>query len=321
MAKKIVFTPIAITLLIFIILFIIILILCSIWLSSGIHIEKYEEKIKDIDLESDNNENNIKVYTLGTNMNRELYNNISSFKQYGYNYKVIGIGEKFEGWRWRVLKYIDCIKEHRIKYGENTIIIFIDGYDALACSSEEGLYDKFKNYNCRILGGIEKGFTGALMDGYIDNWWKYYNLDKNKYKYTKCNAGFIMGYPKELEELYQWIYDNNYNDDQVGLREYTNTFPEKIYYDINSIIIYNRRITDQEDKDINLPHFKHYYSYSGFGKLLGVTFNDDVKKYIKDSYSLEPIESKNTINNLKFTIGFSTVAIIILTLLFIPQIT
>src|SRR5207253_1742740 len=124
-------------------IFLIIIIFCIVQLSRGIYTDEYVNDIRDIELDSDVSDSNIKVYISGTSFKKELYNNASSLKQYGYNYKVLGIGEKFTGFRWKIEKYLAAAKEHRIKYGDDTIMIVMDGYDAFACLPPEGLYEKF----------------------------------------------------------------------------------------------------------------------------------------------------------------------------------
>lgn len=316
---------VAITLLVFMVIFFIIIIICLFFLSLDFNVET-DEDIRQIELKSNKEDEKIKIFTLGTSMNRELYNNISSLKQFNYNYEVIGIGEEWGGWIWRTKKYINCIKEHRNKYGDNSIIIFIDGYDAFACSSPENLYEKFINYikdypECGIVSGLEKGVVGCKMYGDIDKWWIYHGLDKNKYKHKTCNAGFVMGYCKDLQNLYEWIYDQEYDDDQVGLREYTNTYPNKIFYDINSVIIYNKNISELNDQDIydNPPHFRHYPGYGKHPKVFGKTFDKDVQKYIQDNYSIE-VKPENELDNIKYVLIFSIIGFTLLTIGFIPQV-
>ena len=164
----------AIIFLVLIIIFILLIILSLLCLSNNIFIDKYSDLIDDIPLKSDLN-TNIKIYVLGTSLNRELYNNISSLIQYNYNYEIICMGENFGGWRWRTKKYLDTIKKHKLEYGNESIIIFIDGYDAFASSDSDDLYEKFIDYikdkpECKIISGVERGLPGGKQYGNIEKW-------------------------------------------------------------------------------------------------------------------------------------------------------
>lgn len=83
---------------IFILIIVILLLIISYCILTLFMCSYNEEKLKDIELENlppENIENQITIVTLGTQMKKELYNNVSSLKQYEHNYKVIGIGKKF----------------------------------------------------------------------------------------------------------------------------------------------------------------------------------------------------------------------------------
>src|SRR5438132_4451496 len=124
------------------VLFLITVIIC---LYYYINYKNKNNAIRNININNLNDScvDEITVYVLGTDMKKELYNNLLSLQKNGYNYKLIGYKEKWGGWRWRIQQYINTIKEHIKLYGENSIIIFIDGYDAIACKNKTGLKEIF----------------------------------------------------------------------------------------------------------------------------------------------------------------------------------
>jgi hypothetical protein len=293
-----------------IIFLLIVAIMCIWWKFSGkFTCIKPDDIIKPIELELKNNNSKVTVYTLGTNMKKGLYNMISSLKQNNHTYKVINYSDKFDGWRWRVKQYINTLEKH-IEEKNNDIVIFVDGYDAFSCKNYEGLYEKFLSFNKPIIVGSEKGDPVSTHNyGKVDEWWdNNKNYDKYQYNHKCCNAGFIMGYSNDLLLLYKWIYDNNYEDDQMGLREYIKTYPENIYMDINSEIVYNKMMHESFDNELN-PYFMHFPS-SDNTSLIDITMEEYYKEHINEYYSVYPIYLPHAMNVL---IGlFLTIIIVIM---------
>ena len=113
-----------------------------------------------------------------------------------------------------------------------------------------------------------------------------------------------------MEEMLQWIYDGEYAGDQIGLREYTKVYPEKIYYDLNSEIISNTLPLDFSSY-IKDTYFRHYPAMKTW-KMLQYTYDKDLQKYVKNNLSSYPIEiEKSDKNNLNFVLGFSIFGILI----------
>lgn len=116
-----------------------------------------------------------------------------------------------------------------------------------------------------------------------------------------------MGRAKDLEELYQWIYDNKYEDDQIGLLNFTELFPEKIEYDMEEEIINNKLPVDKNYIEKNEPYFRHYPGYGNIQSLFFITFNNYPKKYINDFYDFSKlVVTKTKYNTAIFTLTFST---------------
>lgn len=81
-----------------------------------------------------------------------------------------------------MLQYINYIKKHKEIYDEDSILIFIDGYDAFACKNSGGLYEKFIS-----LTEGNKILSGFLSPMVIPKWWKHKKINPNNYYKTKCN--------------------------------------------------------------------------------------------------------------------------------------
>ena len=110
-----------------------------------------EINIPSIKLESICDNPKITVYTIGTSINKELYNMLLSLKQNMYNYKLVGLGLKWNGYKDKIGVYLDACKKHKQKYGTDGIIIIVDGYDAFSCKESKGLFEKFNELTKKII--------------------------------------------------------------------------------------------------------------------------------------------------------------------------
>lgn len=298
----------------FLVFFSIIFIISMLYLFGPYHTTEkiIPNQISDQNLPNDpiEMEDKITLYSIATDMKKEVYNHISSLKQYKHNYKVIGIGSKWTGFTFKIKNYMEACENHFKVYGEDSIIICVDSYDAFSCKNVDGLRELFLSFNARILGGVEDCPKIAPNYGNIDKWWEYKNLDRNRYKYTSCNSGFIMGYAKDIYLAYKWIYENNFKCDQLGFSAYVSKYPELINFDLDQKIIFNKAVIDNTTYNPNC-YFKHYPGYISFCKFIFLSFDVECN-FIKDKYSLIPFELSNSeINDLNFTAIFSGVGIVL----------
>ena len=61
--------------------------------------------------------NNLYIITLATTKTNAVDNFILSCKNNNLNFKILGLNEKFQGWRWRMEKYLNDLKN----YNDNDI--------------------------------------------------------------------------------------------------------------------------------------------------------------------------------------------------------
>jgi hypothetical protein len=158
----------------------------------------------------------IKVITLSTDEGPALDNWILGAKKLGYDYTILGRGEKWGGWSWRTQKYIEAIK----KIPNNCIVLIVDGNDILFTRGPASLYRAYKSAGSPaiIFGGeptccVGK-FSAHQMNGErnraistIDN-----RGPKNRWKFP--NAGCIMGRKDAVLEALETVKDEP--DDQAG---------------------------------------------------------------------------------------------------------
>lgn len=200
---------------------------------------------------------------------------VESCRRHGKELKVIGYGEKWQGFNWRFRLMIDYLKS----LPENDIVCFVDGYDVICCRDLNEMSHVFldikEKTGCKMITGTEivKTFSAGYF-GYI-----YFGRCRNE----AINAGTYIGIVKDLLEILPDIYnldDRDDADDQQLMIKYcqkTNNvmIPDKdnklFLTIVNSLSEIDQYIDIDENKRVtyhsNNPFFIHA---PGYGYLDGI---------------------------------------------------
>jgi hypothetical protein len=121
----------------------------------------------------------------------------------------------------------------------------------------------------------------------LANYWKHYKVVEKPFR-KFANMGLVSGYAKDLRHMLSWIIDNNYKDDQLGLCNYMNTFPENVYADVNALIFHtsgfgflacraNSKIQSQDGPTLAelLGHRGFFLHIAGIVNIKGQKFSYD----------------------------------------------
>ena len=154
------------------------------------------------------------VISLATDYTNAVENFEKSCKTNNINYKIIGLNEKFEGWRWRMQKYLDSIKS----YKDEDIVIFSDSYDVIVQQNKNEIIKKFKKMDGNVIISSEMNLllVPELKQFNIYPQYLSFNnfLKNNKSDYLYPCLGLVIGYKKYLEEVYTEIL--NFNDNEIN---------------------------------------------------------------------------------------------------------
>jgi len=171
---------------------------------------------------------------------------------------IIGFGEKWGGWDWRTDKIIDYLRNCDM----SDIVMMIDGFDVLVLASPNEILQKFKSMKCQVLFSCSHCSRGQPDN----NSFTYQNIAfpsvKKYFQSNKdyiLNAGTVMGYSKQLLQLYLQIRINqqqmNITDDQILLNKmdlsflrYNIDFDSKIFWiwEIDQIKDYGNMLIQNE---------------------------------------------------------------------------
>lgn len=160
----------------------------------------------------------------------------NSLKKWKYKFKVIGYGEKWEGFMTKIRAYHNFLS----KLKKLHIVCITDCYDVLACGSPDELLRKYKKFkknvvistqdNCRDCNCIE-----------LKNWWKL-NSDR-PYVNRYLNSGFIIGPSDKICNILKFMFDLHMTDDQLALCRYVEKYPDEVDLDLLCSLVGTIRFT------------------------------------------------------------------------------
>tara|TARA_B100000745_G_C20126627_1_gene385932 strand:- start:542 stop:1363 length:822 start_codon:yes stop_codon:yes gene_type:complete len=147
----------------------------------------------------------MKNIVVATKKNVGYYNILKqSCKIHNIELVTLGLGQK---WTHFILKF-DLWLEYLNKLDDdNEIVMINDAYDVIMLQNSNTILKKFKQFNKKIIFGIQDGF--------------FTNIIFNKCKEYVICSGNIIGYVKYLKKFIQLIFKHkniwkkNNNDDQI----------------------------------------------------------------------------------------------------------
>ena len=155
---------------------------------------------------------NLYVISLATDYTNAVDNFKKSCKKNNLNCKIIGLNQEFKGWKWRMQMYIDSIKN----YNDNDIIIFADSYDVIVQEDKDTILKKFKKLNKRVVISSE---MNLLLPAELKQFKMHPQLfTENKFlknnlsDYIYPCLGLVIGYKKEISELYNLLIKYNHSE-------------------------------------------------------------------------------------------------------------
>lgn len=175
------------------------------------------------------NINIMKLVTVATQSERYFPWLEQSCKRFNVNLTVLGWGEKWKGFSWKIyllVKYLKSVEP-------DEIVCFIDAYDVILLKPLQELEKRFielhQKTGCKIVVGQDKALN-AFHKFIVKSIFGSCNK-------SNINAGTYIGYAKDLITLLKGAYqlDPRFDsDDQVLLVKYCNIVPDAFYIDDES---------------------------------------------------------------------------------------
>ncbi|XP_069111312.1 procollagen-lysine,2-oxoglutarate 5-dioxygenase 1-like [Argopecten irradians] len=171
----------------------------------------------------------IQVVTVATHANDGLRRYMKSAQKYGFDVKVLGFGQKWDGGNMELGigggHKVNLLKEGIQEFAgrDDLLLMFTDSYDVVFTNTAEELVKKFKKFDARVVFSAE-GFCwpkDELAKQYPES-----SMSNDHFKliiFPLCFAGFI-GYAKDILEIVSHKAIGNQDDDQLY---YTEIFLDK----------------------------------------------------------------------------------------------
>jgi len=177
----------------------------------------------------------MKIVSFATENHVGLENlKLSLSKVNGWEHTIIGLNTKWKGWITRMQAYRDFCKNLE---NQNEIIVFSDAYDVLCLQSSETFLELYQEFaNDKIIIGAEIGCAANCFPP--TQWWSENDIQKDA-KRKFVNGGLIAGSAKMIGTMWEWAIEQKFDDDQIALGHYTNTYPDLIFLDVNSLFFFN----------------------------------------------------------------------------------
>lgn len=209
----------------------------------------------------------IKLIAFSTKNHVGLVNYKKSIEQQNDSWDLIVFGEnvKWEGWRTRMKCYYDIANS----FPSDELLVFTDAYDVLCLQPSTGFKEIFESFKTNIVSGAESGCDEVGNCYPPKKWWAYHNFPITTCANKYVNGGLFCGKAGSIAHLWSWCLKENYDDDQIALGHFMDTFPDQITLDSNNKLFFNddngrKKYTFMPDKTIirdNIlykPYFIHF---------------------------------------------------------------
>ena len=178
----------------------------------------------------------MKVVTVATHPERYFNSLLDSAKKNNIEITVLGMGQKWQGFKWRLTLMKDFLKNNK----PDEIIVFIDAYDVIFLQDLKKLKDEFikakKLHDFKIYIGVDSDLESPIFKYSYD---KIFMVENNPYR---LNAGVYIGYAKDILDVIEEIERTNIEnitDDQVLLVKQYIRNPKTFYFDTKKTVILN----------------------------------------------------------------------------------
>lgn len=228
------------------------------------------------------------VVLLATHWTPTFENCRRSLHVFGFDYTVLGWGETWKGWKWRTQMYANYLRTQSY----NSLVIFLDAYDAIVSRHLSEFYHTFQAFGRPIVIGCEWWKGSQKNSGLVSDWWKKNNR-KPAFR-NRVNAGCVVGRAGPLLQMYDWVLENHFEDDQRGIAAWINNYGEKLVaLDSGSALIYNGHVFDGlvTSKTAFFQHFPGPLLKLGMMPLYNATLRRSIQNYARCQYPPDYIEA------------------------------
>jgi len=199
-----------------------------------------------------------------------------TLKRNGWSYKFIGEGDTWKGY---VATRATSYKKYLETIPKETLVILSDARDVVCLRNPSAFTQGFRSFGTNILISMELFCEGKLdpppdhdktkwQCEPLDKYWTHLGIKQPIRKFA--NAGLMAGKAGALADMLGWIIDKGFTDDQLGVGNYMNTFPDKIAADYDAQLVHSSTfgcyagIQDVQVQATDSPTFAELFGRSAF---------------------------------------------------------
>jgi hypothetical protein len=166
---------------------------------------------------------------------------LESCGRHGIAPEVLGWGEKWQGFTWKV----DLVRKHIQTLNDDDIVFIVDAYDVLVLEDIHEIVRRFKQFNKPIVFASENEDDFGMYSFFFGYCFRNDN--------HKINGGMISGYAWALKRLFQAARDTHSEttDDQVLWNTTCSAnedfFSQNVSFDTENRLMYIPPLLDLEN--------------------------------------------------------------------------
>lgn len=211
----------------------------------------------------------IRVLLVATKEMPGLRNSVETLAQNGYDYRIIGMGQKWEGWRQRMQWYLEAADEFSKDHLDG-IVVCMDAYDAISLRPQSDAFQTtFDSFGKSLVLGLERSCGSNCVP--ITEWWndrgrQFLNTEGKPPRDQYVNGGLLAGRASAIRDLYAWMLKSGATDDQMGLGTWALEHPDAWAPDVLGLLFKNRiwgEPLEDEDANGHVAFFAHFPGSAG----------------------------------------------------------
>lgn len=208
-----------------------------------------------------------------------------TLEHHKWDYQFIGEGLKWNSSKDKIYGYY---KELQL-LNDDKIVVLSDARDVFCLRNSDFFIEQIKDivqdkiiisaemFLCGHMNWNDKQIADALVKNPtffwqgvpLDEYWNYHKINPIPFR-RYVNSGLIVGKAKNLKNVFKWIIDNNYEDDQLGMSKYTIQFPHLVHLDYKANILHtsstfvNGSLYDYDIQQKDLLTFHELFGFSSY---------------------------------------------------------
>ena len=201
---------------------------------------------------------------------------VETLKINNWAHVVLGHGEKWDNYMTKMNAY----RRHLETLPPDKIVVVTDAHDVYCLRNAHYFVDDFKSLNKPIVVSAELFAEGRInydskcpysQVEWLGPYFEHHGMRIFATDHVKkyANSGLMCGYAQNLLHFNNWIFENEYVDDQKATAAYANEHPDNVHLDMDAKLLHtctasvNFGLHSQAQKE-DSPSFGELFGHSAY---------------------------------------------------------